>query len=171
VEDLALCRFETDSNAALVNIAWGMGPGGIEITGERGRISVRYRDGGTAPWAPLEHVRVNTAEGTREVLGPDEREMTDIPQPIMDSFARVLLDFADAVRSVRPPAASGRDGLRILEATVGAYKSAVTGEVVRIPLDRDDPVFRNGVLGVNKLDRPEWSPVQDSSLYGAEMIG
>lgn len=167
VEDLALCRFETDSNAALVNIAWGVGPGGIEISGERGRISVRYRDGGTAPWAPLEHVRVSTAEGTRDVLGADERAMTDIPQPIMDSFERVLLDFADAVRSGRPAASSGSDGLRILEATVGAYKSAVTGEMVNIPLDRTDPVFRCGVLGVHQLASPEWSPMHQTTLYSA----
>ncbi|TNC22239.1 Gfo/Idh/MocA family protein [Amycolatopsis alkalitolerans] len=167
VEDLALCRFETDANAALVNIAWGLGPGGIEVTGELGRVSVRYRDGGTAPWAPVEHVRVHTASGMREVLGPDEREMTGIPQPIMDSFEQVLLDFADAVRTGRPAAAPGRDGLRILEATVGAYKSAVTGELVGIPLDRDDPVFRHGVLGLKKLSLPEWSPARGTSLYSA----
>lgn len=167
VEDLALCRFETDSNAALVNIAWGLGPGGIEIVGELGRVSVRYRDGGTAPWAPVEHVRVCTNDGVREVLGPDKRAMTDIPQPIMDSFEQVLLDFAAAVRDGRPPVASGRDGLRILEATVGAYKSAVTGEVVSIPLDREDPVFRHGVLGVQKLRMSEWSATRGTSLYSA----
>ncbi|HJQ46575.1 MAG TPA: Gfo/Idh/MocA family oxidoreductase [Amycolatopsis sp.] len=167
VEDLALCRFETESNAALVNIAWGLGAGGIEVSGDLGRVSVRYRDGGTAPWAPVEHVRVTTASGMREVLGADTRVMTDIPQPIMESFEHVLLDFADAVRNGRPPAASGRDGLRILEATAGAYKSAVTGEVVTIPLDRDDPVFRHGVLGVKKLAVSEWSPTQGTSLYNA----
>ena len=188
VEDLALCRFETDTNAALVNIAWGLGPGGIEVSGERGRVSVRYRDGGTAPWAAVEHVRVHTASGMREVLAGarepqsrshdnasrpgagvprDDRITAAIPQPIMESFEHVLLDFAAAVRDGRPPAASGRDGLRTLEATVGAYKSAVTGEVVRIPLDRDDPVFRHGVLGVKKLPVPEWSPTRVTSLYSA----
>lgn len=173
VEDIALCRFETASNAALVNIAWGVGPGGIEISGARGRVAIRYEHGATAPWAPLEGVYVSTDGAPRAVLQPDgpQPDVTGIPRPILDSFEYVLLDFADAVRAGRAPTASGSDGQRILEATVGAYKSAATGAVVSIPLDPQDPVFLDGVLGLKQLDLPEWSPLRHSSLYDSGIAG
>lgn len=173
VEDLALCRFETATNAALVNIAWGVGPGGIEISGTLGRIAIRYRDGATAPWAPLEGVYVSAGGTPRIELAPEgpQQDVSGIPRPILDSFDHVLLDFADAVRTGRAPAASGADGQRILEATVGAYKSGATGAVVSIPLDPQDPVFLDGVLGLKKLDLPEWSPLRHSSLYDSGITG
>lgn len=173
VEDIALCRFETASNAALVNIAWGVGPGGIEVSGTLGRIAVRYEYGATAPWAPLEGVYVSTDGAPRAVLEPNgpQPDVAGIPRPILDSFEHVLLDFADAVRAGRAPTASGADGQRILEATIGAYKSAATGTVVSIPLDPHDPVFLDGVLGLKKLDLPEWSPLRHSSLYDSGIAG
>jgi hypothetical protein len=36
---------------------------------------------------------------------------------------------------------------------------------VTIPLDRDDPAFQRGVLGVAELDLPDWSPVLRRGLY------
>ncbi|HEY2575150.1 MAG TPA: Gfo/Idh/MocA family oxidoreductase, partial [Streptosporangiaceae bacterium] len=99
VEDIALCRFETDRNAALVNIGWGLGPGGIEITGSAGRISVRYQGGGTAPWAPLEQVLITSASGTHSELSAHSNNSTphNIPAPIIDSFHGVITDFVSAV--------------------------------------------------------------------------
>jgi predicted dehydrogenase len=164
VEDIALCRFETATNAALVNIAWGFGPGSIEVMGSEGRISVVYENGGTWPWSPLERVLVTTAAGTRTELdargaGGDGYEALKV------AFGHVLRDFASAVLDRRVPRASGADGQRILEATVGALQSAATGKVVQIPLDRDDPVFQRGVLGIEELELPDWSPVRRRSLY------
>lgn len=170
VEDLALCRFETVTNAALVNIAWGHGPGGMEIVGTDGRIAIRYRDGGTAPWAPLEHVQVSTGPGQHRVELPADTTITppgQVPHQIIAAFEHVLLDFVDAVRAGRSPAASGVDGHRILEATLGAYKSAVTGETVNIPLDPVDPVYLHGAPGVRKLALPAWSPIHRCALYSA----
>ncbi len=169
VEDIALCRFETATNAALVNIGWGLGAGGIEVAGSEGRLAVRYRDGGTAPWAPLEHVSVATAAGTRIALRGDSAALAgaSLPASLPVSFEKVLLDFVDAVRSGRPPRASGSDGQRILEATVAAYESAATGRVVTIPLDPADPVFQQGALGVGQLELADWSPVRRRSLYAA----
>jgi predicted dehydrogenase len=170
VEDLALCRFETATNAALVNIGWGLGPGGIEVSGSKGRVSIRYENGGTAPWAPLEHVLVSTADGTRVEYS---RASSTLDAPwVSDSangpFERVIVDFAEAVLTGGSATASGEDGQRILEATVGAYASAATGQVVSIPLDRRDPVFQRGVLGVRHLDVRDWSPIRRGSLYGSE---
>jgi predicted dehydrogenase len=167
VEDLALCRFETSTGAALVNIGWGLGPGGIEITGTKGRISIRYRDGGTAPWAPLDHVHVTTATGTRAELqaGPGSSDGPELPPSIIGSFDGVLLDFAAAVSEGKAPKASGADGQRILEATLAAYASAATGRTVSLPLDPADPVYRRGVLGIGDLDLREWSPINRKSIF------
>jgi predicted dehydrogenase len=165
VEDLALCRFETERNAGLVNIAWGHGPGGIEVTGTEGRISALYANGGTAPWSDFERVTVTTAAGTRVEHDASVDGGADGYAALGDAFRHVFRDFAEAVRDGRAPRTSGGDGLRILEATVGALKSAATGELVSIPLDREDPVFRRGVLGVEELDLPDWSPVRRRGLY------
>jgi predicted dehydrogenase len=164
VEDLALCRFETSTNAALVNIGWGHGRGGIEVTGTQGRISALYRDGGTSPWSPLECVLVTTAAGTRAELDVAGKADDDYGA-LRRTFDDVTRDFTGAVVSGTAPRASGADGLRILEATVGALESAATGNLVQIPLDRDDPVFQRGVLGVADLVLPDWSPVRRRGLY------
>ncbi|HET6507848.1 MAG TPA: Gfo/Idh/MocA family oxidoreductase [Baekduia sp.] len=164
VEDLALCRFETGSNAALVNIAWGHGPGGLEVTGTEGRVVAVYRDGGTSPWSPLDRVLVTTAAGTRVELDVTGQADDDYAA-LLDTFVYVTRDFTQAALGGTAPRASGADGLRILEATVGALASAATGRIVEIPLDRDSPAFLRGVLGVADLDLPDWSPVRTRGLY------
>ena len=164
VEDIALCRFETDVNAGLVNIAWGYGPGGLEVTGTEGRIVAAYRDAGTSPWSPLERVLVSTASGTRTELevGSDVRDDYDV---LRSTFRDVIEDFVVAVKTGSTPRASGADGQRILEATIGALESAATSRLVRIPLDRKSPVFQRGLAGVSGLHLPYWSPVRRRSLY------
>jgi predicted dehydrogenase len=165
VEDIALCRYETARAAALVNIAWGYGPGGIHVCGARGRLEVRYAHGGTAPWAFLEHVLVSTADGTRIELHGDGDHGPGLAPSLYESFEHVVADFAAAVRDGRLPAAPAAAGLRALEATVAAYESAARGEVVTLPLDRHDPAFREGALGLRRLELPEWSPLHGRSLY------
>lgn len=164
VEDIALCRFETDSNAGLVNIAWGYGPGGLEVTGSEGRVFTQYRDGGTSPWSPLERVLVTTGEGTRVELDLSGVNDDDY-QALRVTFGDVIQDLAAAIDEGRSPRASGADGLRILEATIGALKSASSGDLVQIPLERTDPVFDRGVVGVDELELPEWSPSRRRGLY------
>jgi predicted dehydrogenase len=164
VEDIALCRFETDTNAGLVNIAWGFGPGSLEIVGTQGRVLGLYRDGGTSPWSPLERVLVTTAAGTRTELevGP---EVQDDYEALRMTFRHVVEDFTHAALSGASPRTSAVDGKRILEATTGALKSAATGQLVSIPLDADDPVYRHGLAGVAELEVPDWSPVRRRGLY------
>lgn len=167
VEDTAMCRFESDSRIALVNIGWGHGPGGIVVTGTEGRVEVRYVDGATAPWAMLDHVSVTNGDGTRVVLGPaTERRVGLAEFPSMYAGSRAIIRaFAAAVRGDGAPMATGADGLRMLEATVGAYQSGATGEVVAIPLDRSSPVFLRGAMGVRDLPLAPWSPVASGAMF------
>jgi len=167
VEDLALCRFETATKAGLVNIGWGFGDGHIHVVGTKGRVSIYYRDGGTAPWAPLEKVAVVTASGTRTVLGPEgpRPDTYDEFPPIARTFPLMIEDFVTCVRLGHEPIATGADGMRMLEATVGAYASAATSEVVTIPLDRGGPIFLRGTMGVPQLPRPTWSPLERLPLF------
>lgn len=44
----------------------------------------------------------------------------------------LIADFVAAVRDRRPPSITGEDGLRAVEVTVAAYKSAKTGQMVKI---------------------------------------
>lgn len=169
VEDLAVCRFETDTRVALFNVGWGHGPGGYSITGTDGRVDVRFEDGSTPPWANLDHVRVTTGAGTREVMGPStERRvgLGDFPSHT-HAFRALARAFAEAARGNGEPVATGADGLRTLEATVGAYLSAATGRTVTIPLDRDSAPFRRGAVGVPQAEHVPWSPFTGTQLFRA----
>jgi predicted dehydrogenase len=164
VEDVALCRFEAADGAALVNIGTGLGNGGFEIAGTEGRISIRYENGGTAPWAKFEEVLVTTAKGTRVELS--EPEIGIDPMKVQkDVFVEVVDDFVSAVTTKSRPRATGADGLRVLEATVGALESAAIGTTVKLPLERNGPAFEQGVLGLAELDLPDWSAVRRRGLY------
>ena len=157
VEDLALCRYETPHAAALVNVGWGHGPGGIEVSGADGRLEVRYTDGGTSPFAPLEAVSVHRPDGSRTI---------DVAPPV-DTVVAAITDFVDAVGDGRAPQATGADGLRVLEAVVGAYAASTTGRVVSLPLERDDPLFERGVAGLRELEGVGRAP----ALHGLFGLG
>jgi predicted dehydrogenase len=163
VEGLALCRLETDTRAALVNIGWGHGPGGIRITGTKGRMVLRYRDEGTMPWAPFEYLTITTESGTRTADLPAGEELGPL---IATAVRDTLIDFADAIAHQRRPAATGRDALHTLEATVAVYQSAALGNTVTVPLASDSPTHHRGVIGLSDLDVAESSPVRRRRLFG-----
>lgn len=158
VESLALCRFETERNAALVNVGWGVGPGGIEVSGSAGRLALGYRDGATSPFVPFEEMVLHDTVGRRRI---------SVPAGAPDPFTALALDFADAVMHGRDPIAPGEQGLHTLEATLAVYESCALGRTVMLPLDRGDPVYRLGVAGVKELELPDWSPVRRHRLFGA----
>jgi predicted dehydrogenase len=55
-----------------------------------------------------------------------------------------IADVLDAIRDGRPPALSGREARATLEVILAAYKSALTGQPVDLPLRPEDP-FYDGV--------------------------
>lgn len=162
VEALALCRLETDGPTALVNVGWGNGPGGVFVEGDRGTLQIRYRDGGTNPFAPLESIEVTTEHGTRQE--PAVRTGETMAQ-VQDAAGLLIDDFVDALRRGGRPAATGDDGLHALELVVAAYESAALGRTVPVPLERTDPMFLRGVTAAGELEGPAWSPVRRQRLY------
>lgn len=167
VEDLAICRFETDHRVAVFNVGWGHGPGGYSVTGTDGRIDVRFEEGSTPPWANLEHVRLTDAHGTTELMGPStERRvgLGDFPSHTQ-AFRHLARVFAEAAHGRGAPLATGADGLRVLEATIAAYLSAATGRTIPLPLDRESTAFRQGAMGVLAVEQVPWSPFLGSRLF------
>jgi len=159
VESLALCRFDAASGSALVNVGWGVGPGGLRASGSNGWIEFRYRDGATGPYVPIE-VASLTQRG-REPVPIELDDRRDTHRAALENFGRALLEG-------RTPVADARAGARAVSLTVAAYESAALGVTVPVPLDPLDPVFQAGVSGVAELDLPTWSMVRRRGLFGAK---
>lgn len=158
VEDLALVRYHYPDGQAMVNVAWGNGPGGIELTGTRGRIVLVNEGFGTLPFVDPEYIHIVNEDGTWVV--PAE-------QGNGGSLPSIYSNFRDAVALGNAPIASGKDGGEILEAVVGAYASAALAKKLALPLDQQHPVFLHGARGIMDLDLPEDSVVRRRGLFGA----
>ncbi len=50
VEDFTIANYHFDGGYATVNMWWGKGPGGVEISGTEGRILIFYENYGTGPF-------------------------------------------------------------------------------------------------------------------------
>jgi len=161
VEDIALVRYVYANGQALVNMAWGVGPGGVEIGGARGRLVMTNKDFGTHPFVPAARLDVVADSGTRSWT-PQE--------PVAYGMAGIAADFRDAVAANVEPVASGESGLRVLDAVLGAYVSAALGEEVSLPLPHDHQVYSRGSAGIADLDLPITSPVLCRGLFGAGRV-
>jgi predicted dehydrogenase len=168
VEDVALCRFETDDALALVNVGWGVGPGGICVTGPDGRIEVGYAGGGTSPFAALESVRLTRRAGAVEDRTPS---LPPSDGSIDVRFTETFRTLFERLVAGRPPVAGVADGVRALEAVLGAYESAATGRTVDLPLEPDDPVHRHGIAGLAQLDLAPGGTIARRRVFGAGTVG
>lgn len=163
LEDIALCRLEAGGAVALVNVGWGVGPGGIAVSGRDGRIEIRYAGGGTSPFAPLESVGLVGRDGSVEDLTP--------PVPPRDGaldvhLAATFRRFFEHVAAGTTPAVTAADGLRALETTLAAYASAATGRSVDLPLDAADPIHRLGIAGLGELPLAAAGPLASGGMFG-----
>ncbi len=164
VEGLALCRLETDRGTGLVNVGWGVGPGGITVSGRDGRLDIRYANGGTSPFAALESISVVDRMGRRRL----EPFLIDPEEGSPAVYVKATLrDFFERLAAGRPPLASGSDGAHILQVVIAAYVSATTGRTVELPLALDDPTYLRGVAGLTDLESPTWSSVRRLGLFNA----
>jgi predicted dehydrogenase len=165
VDATALCRLETDGPVALVNVGWGLGPGGVFIEGTEGAIEMRWQDGGTGPFVPLASMTVRSRDGGAREVDVEKRALPEIH---VDAMRRLVADFADAVLAGRDPRMTGADGLHALEVTLAAYASAALGRTIEVPLSPDDPVHLEGVAAIPRLTGPDWSPVRRQRLYATD---
>lgn len=159
VEDFVLLHLYFDSGYATINLAWGEGVGGAELSGTEGRVMILYSEYGTGPFLPLASFGLKNRNGLKYL---EPRQDTNLRL----NFQLLHAQFADAVRLDLPPIAPAAAGLRALQAVVAAYKSAALGAVVALPLASDDPVFQRGALGLAELDVPARSLLARRGLYG-----
>jgi predicted dehydrogenase len=157
IEDLALCRYEFDRGFGMINMAWGQGPGSVEIMGTVGRLLVFYAGHATGPFVPAEQLLVY--RGAEQV--PVEVDLTRQPGGLS-----ILSDFVASVAERREPLAPGERGAETLEAVVGAYESAYLDRKVELPLDHSDPVYREGLAGLATLPGSPSSQVARRGLFG-----
>ena len=135
IEDLALLQIAFPSAYAVIHMAWGEGVGGADISGSDGQIRMRYKQyqsGGFNQPIELYSVDSNWNRSDHAIANRETHS-----QATADSFIELYADFRDAIREDREPMAPATAGARALEIVLGAYESAVTGRVVRLPLDRD----------------------------------
>jgi predicted dehydrogenase len=157
VEDVALVRYVYPNGQALVNMAWGVGPGGVEIGGTRGRVVMSNTDFGTHPFVQAARLDVVAESGSRSWTPRDA---------VAYGMAGIEGDFRDAVAANAEPVANGESGLRVLDAVLGAYVSAAMMAEVALPLPSDHPVYTKGSAGIADLDLPVASPVLRRGLFG-----
>ncbi len=154
VEDMASCRFDSGNATAVVNVGWGDGPGGVFVSGSKGRAVIRYED--ADPEAPVEEVFIVSDSGRRSLtLG----EPTSGHEDVFRDVARAIAEGVD----VETPAAIG---VRILDAVIAAYASATMGRSVDLPLKTADPVYQLGVAGLKELPIDPRSWVARYDLFG-----
>lgn len=160
VEDIALVRYRYPTGQALVNMAWGVGPGGVEIGGTRGRIVMENANFATHPFVPAERLSVVSESGSRSWT-PKEA--------VAYGMAGIAGDFRDAVAAGREPVANGEAGLGALDAVLGAYVAGALGTEVSLPIPAEHPVFSKGSAGIGELDLPDTSPVARRGLFGMKV--
>ena len=169
VEGLALCRLEAGRRAALVNVGWGHGPGGVAVHGTKGRAIARYRADGTMPWAPFEQLTVVTEDGSGRIVDlPAGQELVPL---VADAMRDTVLDLADAINGGGSPAADGAAALHTLQTTVAAYASAALQRTVTVPFESGSALHDSGVVGLTELDVPETSLPRQRGLFGLTPAG
>ena len=163
VEDLALLQVAFPSGYALINMGWGQGTGGVDVSGGDGQIHLRYEDYHTSGFnRPAELYSVQDWQRTDHELDNLETHGDNIAR----SFTRLWTDFRDAIREGRDPIAPARAGQRALELALGGYLAAVTGRTVTLPLADNHPVYRDGIDGMTRVDIWEASKAKAAGLFG-----
>jgi predicted dehydrogenase len=159
VEDYALVRYSLPSGQVMINMAWGKGPGGTELAGSEGRVILVTKGFATHPFVPPDTIHVFGRSGERQI--EPEREWGP-------GHRQTMASFRDAILRGTRPAATGEDGARVLEAVVGAYKSAALGAEVALPLSPDDPVYQKGAGGIADLNLSNSSRIRQRGLFGTQ---
>ena len=165
VEDFVLAHLYFPESYASVNLSWSQGPGGLEVTGTRGRILSFYEDFRTGPFSTFDELILVNESGKKTYRPRAGQEVID------DTFDALHQDFLEAVRDNRDPVATGEDGARSLQAALATYSSGMLGRRVPLPLGVDDPIFQEGVVGLRRIPPQEFDPLRSKSLFGMQPVG
>lgn len=163
IEDLALLQVAFPSSYALINMAWGQGVGGVEVSGSGGQIRLRYKDYQTSGFnQPIELYSVKNWQRTDHVIPNLPAHMDNIAH----SFTALWADFRDAIRENRAPIAPARAGESALQLALAGYLSSATGRTVTLPLPVGHPVYELGINGIAQADIWEKSKTKSAGLFG-----
>ncbi len=165
VEDFVLAHLFFPDSYASINLSWSQGPGGLEITGTRGRILAFYEDFTTGPFSTFEQMTLVNEVGKKVYRPRGGQEVID------DTFDEVHGDFIEAIRDDRDPAATAEDGARSLQAALATYSSGMLGRRVPLPLAADDPLYQEGVSGLRHMPPQEIDPLRGKPLFGMQPAG
>ena len=158
VEDFTIVNYHFDSGYATVNMWWGNGPGGVEISGTEGRIMIFYENYGTGPFTELESFTLVNQNG-RQSFDPRAT-------PQEDGFVQIHKDFVQAILNGRDPVAPGEAGQAALEATLAAYASGATAHMLNLPLKLSDPLYQEGLAGMRKMNLWREGPLYRHNVFG-----
>jgi len=163
IEDLALVQIAFPSGYATIHMGWGQGVGGVDASGSEGHLRMRYNQYQTSGFnQPAELYSVRNWERQDHALDNLPTHMDNIAR----SFTQLWGDFRDAIREKRTPIAPARAGQRALDVALGAYLSGVTGQVVTLPLDKQNPVYQKGIDGIQDIAAWEHSRTKKAGLFG-----
>lgn len=163
IEDLALLQIAYPSGYGVIHMGWGQGVGGMDATGSKGQIRMRYEQYQVGGFnRPAEYYSVHDWERVDHQLESLPEHMDNIGR----SFTHLWADFHDAIREKRDTIAPARAGKRALEVALGAYLSGVTGQVTHLPLPVDHPVYLKGIHGLTEVAPMSDSTTKTSGIFG-----
>jgi predicted dehydrogenase len=113
---------------------WPGDPARVELHGDQGTIVLE--EGRIVAWK-LADARPGEAE---EMLGVTDQQGSGASDPTAIGFEmhrRQVVDLIEAIREDRPPAIEGAEGRRAVEIIRAIYRSAESGQEVKLPLVED----------------------------------
>lgn len=163
VEDLALLQIAFPKGYALINMAWGQGVGGVDVSGSAGQIRMRYKEYQTSGFnQPIELYSVKDWVRTDHAIANLPEHMDNIGR----SFTELWADFRDAIREKREPIAPAGAAERALHIALAGYLSGATGRTVMLPLPQAHPVYQQGINGMAEAEIWADSHTKSAGLFG-----
>ncbi|MCB9452848.1 MAG: Gfo/Idh/MocA family oxidoreductase [Anaerolineaceae bacterium] len=163
IEDLILLQVAFPSRYALINMGWGQGVGGVDVSGTQGHLRMtneKYQTSGFN--RPAELYSVHDWVRTDHEI-PNE---PDYLAHLAASFTGIWRDFCDAVREGRDPVATVDDAQRALEIALAGYLSGSTGRTIALPFPTDHPVYLKGIHGIADIASWENSKTRQAGIFG-----
>ncbi|MCC6165633.1 MAG: Gfo/Idh/MocA family oxidoreductase [Caldilineaceae bacterium] len=132
----ALLTFESGALGVIqgATSAWPGDPARVELHGDRGTIVLE--EGRIAVWK----LAAGTPQEEAAMLGLEPVSGSGASDPLAIGFEkhrRQIVDLIEAIRSGRAPAIQGAEARAAVEIVRAVYRSAQSGEVVKLPLTGD----------------------------------